>query len=307
MTEKLEAMKALAPDEFTITCLNAAIQVLADEANVFRVNFYSTAMRILYEHLANNLSPAEEVMRAPWFRPAKDDARPTRRQRLIFAIQGGLTDTFIADDLGIDIGDIHSRLVRAIDELSHHIHARESTIIYEVGQQDSIVEATSDAMTEFLNLFAVCRREIVSVIEETVSETAVDALLGETIQAIDELANHHSVEEIYVDKVRVKQIGADQIVYEAEGSVSVGLQWGSNSDLRSGDGAEMDESFPFRAEITVPLEAIFDVALGEVTYGVDTSAWFGNDVEEMPGEEWDSLALCHRLNNQSKGNESGTL
>jgi hypothetical protein len=289
MSEKLEAMKALAPDPFCVTCLDSAIRVLADEGNVLRVNFYSTAMRIMNEHLANNLSPTDEVMRAPWFQSAKDDGRPTRKQRLIFAVQGGLSDEYISDDLGIDIGDIHAKLVKVVDDLSYHIHARESTIISEVTEQNAIVEATANAMSNFLTLFADCRREIVSVIEETVSDAAIDALLSETILEIDELANHHSIEGIYVEKVRVKRIGADEIIYEAEGEVSVGLQWGSNFDVRNGDGAEMDESFPFSAEISVSLEDMFDVSRGEVVYGVNTSGWHGNEVDEEPPQNWDGL------------------
>lgn len=289
MSEKLESMKALAPDEFSVTCLESAIKVLADEGNVFRVNFYSTAMRIMYEHLANNLSPTDEVMRAPWFKPDKPDGRPTRKQRLIFAVQGGLEDDYIADKLGIDIGDIHSKLVKAIDDLSHHIHARESTIVSDVAEQNSIVESTSGAMADFLTLFSDCRREIVSAIEETISDAAIDALLSETIMAIDELANHHSIEDVSVEKVRVQRIGADEIVYHAEGTVSVGLQWGSNSDLRNGDGAEMDESFPFSADIKVPIDDIADVSRGEVEYGVDTTGWYGNDDHEEPQEGWDQL------------------
>lgn len=289
MSEKLEAMKAVAPDPFCVTCLDSAIKVLADEGNVLRVNFYSTAMRIMYEHLANNLSPTDDVMRAPWFQPAKDDGRPTRKQRLIFAVQGGLSDECISDDLGIDIGDIHAKLVKAIDDLSHHIHARESTIVSEVAEQNAIVENTANAMSDFLTLFADCRREIISAIEETVSDAAIDALLSETILEIDELANHHSIEDIYVEKVRVKRIGAETIIYEAEGEVSVGLQWGSNSDVRNGEGAEMDESFPFSAEITVPLEDMFDVSCGEVVFGVDTSGWYGNEVDEEPPKDCDRL------------------
>lgn len=52
MSERLEAMKVLTPDAFCMTCLASAIMVLADEGNVFRVNIYSTAMRIMYEHLS---------------------------------------------------------------------------------------------------------------------------------------------------------------------------------------------------------------------------------------------------------------
>ncbi len=50
MSERLEAMKVLTPDAFCVTCLASAIMVLADEGNDFRMNFYSTEKRIMYEH-----------------------------------------------------------------------------------------------------------------------------------------------------------------------------------------------------------------------------------------------------------------
>ncbi|MBO0733107.1 MAG: hypothetical protein J2P49_02055 [Methylocapsa sp.] len=54
---------------------------------------------------------------------------------------------------------------------------------------------------------------------------------------LDELAGHHSIEEVYNETMHVVESDADIIHYEARGSVCVQLQWDSNSDFRKGDGA----------------------------------------------------------------------
>ena len=101
----------------------------------------------------------------------------------------------------------------------------------------------------------------------------MDALLSETLLAVDEIATHHSVDEIYVDEVTVAAIGVDTITYVVTGSVEVTLQWGSNSDLRRGDGAETGQSFPFECEFRLPLDDPWNVDSAELSYVVDTSKW----------------------------------
>lgn len=63
--------------------------------------FFSTAMRILFEHMMDALAPIEDVMGSGWFRPAKDDGKPTRAQRIIHAIQGGLSECFVTAKLSV--------------------------------------------------------------------------------------------------------------------------------------------------------------------------------------------------------------
>ena len=61
------------------------------------------------------------------------------------------------------------------------------------------------------------------------------------------------------------------------------FQWGSNSDVRRGDGAELEQSFPFRCEFQVPVDDPWELDLAEPTFGVDTSEWR----EAMGPDEWD--------------------
>jgi hypothetical protein len=86
-------------------------------------------------------------------------------------------------------------------------------------------------------------------------------MISDTILEVDELATHHSVDEVYVDRTTVK------------GSLAVGLQWGSNSDVRRGDGVEIDQSFPFQCDIEVPVDDPFDLRGADTSYVVDTSKW----------------------------------
>jgi len=71
----------------------------------------------------------------------------------------------------------------------------------------------------------------------------------------------------------VESIGTAWVRYHATGSVDIILQWGSNSDLRNGNGAESEQTFPFTCTFEVPVEEPHDLSGAEVEWAVDTSSW----------------------------------
>jgi hypothetical protein len=240
-----------------------------------RINFFSTAMRMLFEHMMEKLAPPDQVTQCTWFKPERQNGKPTRAQSILFAIHGGLSEHFVRKELKLDPLPLRKRLLAAVDHLSKQVHGRENTIIRDQGEQDREAVATIDAMAEFLDAVRDCRAAVLEPITERLDDAAVEALLSETILEVDELATHHSVEGVYVDDVAVHTIGPHFITYRASGSVSVVLQWGSNSDLRRGDGAELSQSFPFRCDIEVSLHDPWDLHRAEATFGVDTGEWYG--------------------------------
>jgi hypothetical protein len=260
-------------DDFSKQVVQGARHALADTENPLRLNFFSTAMRILFEHMMDTLAPIEEVKRSSWFKTERQDGAATRWQRAVFAIQGGLSDAFVNERLNVDPRPLRRRLLSAIDDLSKHVHGREDTILTDHAAQDTTARATVTAMVAFLDAIHDCRAAILDPIAEALDDAAVDALTSDSLQEVDELASHFSLEEVYVDRTVVHAIGADAITYRAAGSVSVILQWGSNSDLRRGDGAELDQSFPFICDIEVPLDDPWALDLAEATCSVDTSSW----------------------------------
>ncbi len=269
----LSELARLADDDFSQTVLTGAANALSDQHNPLRLNFFSTAMRILLEHTMDRFAPIEQTMRCAWYTQERDNGEPTRAQRIKYAIQGGLTDAFVEQELNVEIGPIQRAIVNAVGELGAQIHARELTMVAAVDEQDALARRIITAMEVFFGTLQASRNDILAPIQEELDDAAIDALLTETIQEVDELASHHSVEEVYVDRTVVHELGHDEIVYRATGSVAVCLQWGSNSDMRRGDGAELEQSFPFTCDITVPLDDPWDLRNAEAVYGVDTSSW----------------------------------
>ena len=100
--------------------------------------------------------------------------------------------------------------------------------------------------------------------------------------AIDEIAPHHSIEEIYTDRIEIISISHDQVNFLAEGSVTAGLQWGSNSDIRRGDGITGTESFPFTCQLWSLVETPDEVETSEAGPTVDTSSWWDGYYGEEP-------------------------
>jgi len=190
-----------------------------------------------------------------------------------FTATGRAPITCVRDTIHIDPTPLRQQLVGLIDEASKHVHGRVDTIIHDLSEQDAVAVATVAAMTAFHDTVRGCRDAVLEPIAEMLNEAAVDALLSETIMEVDILATHHSLDEVNVDAIRVAEIGADTITYVVSGSVDVMLQWGSDSDVRHGDGAEFGQNFPFECKFKLPLEDLWDLQLAEPVYRVDTSEW----------------------------------
>ncbi|WP_121120187.1 hypothetical protein [Croceibacterium ferulae] len=279
----LRALEPLAVDDFSKRVMQGAARVLEDRDNPLRLNLFATASRIFLEHLMGTLAPKAEVEQCWWYVAPEDTDGPTRAQRIRFCLRGGLADSFVIDELGLDPRPLEARLIRAYGALSKHVHGREETVIADANVQDREASAIVTAIGNFLTGYWDARAQLIEPISESLDSSAVDALLSETILSVDELASHHSVEDVYVHETRVEAIGATSIRYRATGIVDVVLQWGSNSDLRNGDGAESEQTFPFVCTFEVPVETPHELDYAEVGWGVDTSSWrdmFGEDEDD---------------------------
>lgn len=286
----LEALEDLAVDDFSRRVIQGAVRVLADRENPLRLNLFATASRMLLEHLMGTLAPTGEVEKCWWYALQPDTDKPTRAQRIRYCLRGGLPDEFVRDELGIDPRPLEASLVRAYSQLSKHVHGRAETVAEDEAKQDAEANEIVIAIGAFLSGYRDARAQLLDPLAESLDSGAVDALLSETILSVDELASHHSVEDIYVHETKVESIGAEWVRYRATGSVDVVLQWGSNSDLRNGDGAESEQTFPFVCTFDVPVERPHDIEDAEVEWGVDTSSWsdlFNDDEYYEPPDDND--------------------
>jgi hypothetical protein len=269
-------LRAKLIDDFSAQVLTGALSVIGNPDNPIRLNQFAAAIRELFGHTLHALGPDTHVTQCEWFEPEPQTHRPTRRQRAKYATQGGLSDEYI-EGLGVDVKHLHDAAIKAVDDMNKYTHVRPNTIVDDPHEIAAFVDGAMDALLGLFKSFDECRAAVLDALSEQIDNEAVNALISDTILSVDELATHHSIEEVYVDQTRVVALTHDTIYFKATGTLAVELQWGSNSDLRRGDGATLDESFPFEVTIESPIDDISD--FGEVEYSVDTSKWH-NDRKE---------------------------
>jgi len=139
------------------------------------LNFFSTAMRILFEHMMGTSAPEDQVVKAPWFRVERPDGKASRWQRVVFAIQGGLADAFVKDELKVDLPPLRNQLLDTVNKLSKHVHGRENTIIRDQSAQHDVIERTMGAMEAIVDSLHAWRNAVLAPIAEALDRAAVDS------------------------------------------------------------------------------------------------------------------------------------
>jgi hypothetical protein len=262
-------------DGFEKHLFAAAQKNLADKSNPLRLNNYSYAMRELTRLVLHRLAPDENVIQCSWYKNETDkEGRITRKQRAYYAVQGGLEDSYVKNTLGLDVDNIHKDLIRVINKLNKFTHIEPNVFDLPEVEVEVLVDETDEAVYAFLSTVNICRRLVIDGLWEHIDSAVIDEALRETIDAIDELATHHFIDEVYTDKVTIYEINHESIMFRIDGSLECELQWGSNSDLRGGEGAILPQTFPFTCELSSPVDTPESVETVEDSLGVDTSSWY---------------------------------
>ncbi|WP_417913706.1 hypothetical protein [Candidatus Electronema sp. JM] len=197
----------------------------------------------------------------------------SRRQRVLYAIQGGLTDEYVKDTLSIDILDVHRKLRAALDNLSKHTHIEEETFNLSDEVVDQFVQETLAAVMELFKAIETSREKLVSALHEKIDNSIIDYLISETIGSIDQLSTHHYIKDICTDDVIIVGIDNKHVKFKASGTIDCNLQYGSDSDVREDIGIVFDHSFPFSCELWSSVDNPQDIQTDEDAIGVDTSYW----------------------------------
>ena len=252
----------------------SAHQNLKDLDNKLRLNNFAYGMRELMRHVLSRLAPNDSVTKCIWYKNETDKPLGiSRRQRANFAVQGGLCDEYVRDVLKLETENIHGTLIKAIKELSRLTHVEEGVFGLSEPYVTARVLETEKAFAELCSTIDSCREEIIQALWVEIDQAVIYQAISETITAIDEISAHHSIEDVYLHEIEIIGLSHDRITFQASGSITAGLQWGSNSDVRRGDGLLGKESFPFTCIIWSPVDDPPGVQMEDDGLHVDTSSW----------------------------------
>ena len=262
----------------------ASLHNLNDSSNKLRFNNFAYSIRELTRHILVRLAPDRNVISTTWYKPI-DLKRPdliTRKQRMRYAIQGGLSNEYVSDSLGIDVDEIGKKINDTIDVLSKYTHINPDTFYIE---SDSIESMSIEVLESVVLLFQTiyeCRAQLTTSIEKHIDRTVINNLFYDTIGSIDYLATHYTVDSYSVDEIKLLDLDDSTVYFKATGFVDVKLQYGSDGDIRRGDGMTMSESFPFTGYFYGKIiDTMTKFELETETFEVDTdSHWGENDIDE---------------------------
>lgn len=261
-------------DEFAALVLDGALMAARDAQNPIRGNLFAAAIRELITHVLHSLAPNANVEACPWFKLVPDARGPTRKQRASYIVQGGISDDFLANELGLDPEDSHRDLLDAMNELNRLTHVQKGTVIGGERAVRDLAERTLSAILTLFESARLCRQGIEAKLEGHVDREVMDKLISETIDDLDILSTHTTVEEHEVETVEVASLNHEFIEYEVSGTVYVELQYGSDSDVENDIGARMPDSYPYSATMRSDVAAPKKILGDSVVLAVDNSSFF---------------------------------
>jgi hypothetical protein len=260
--------------------LTGALRVIQDSGNPVRHHLFCAAFRSLFENLLHDLAPDDNIKQCSWFRVETGYGTVSRRQRAVYATQGGLSDNYVKTVLGFDPRHLHKRVTQAIDDLSKYTHVREESLIEDDGEIAAFVQGSLEALESLFAAIEECRRRVVDALEEHIDLNVVDALVSDTLEEVDILATHYWLDDSQIDEVRVSSIDNEDIRFGVRGQLTVVLQWGSDSDYRNDFGARATATFPFDCVLSSPTCEPESLTIDPRSINIDTAAWWEDDVRE---------------------------
>lgn len=251
-----ELIKGIIPylkTSFEKELFEAALKNLNDGENKLRLNNFAYATRELTRHFLERLAPDAEVCGAPWFEPhdPKNPKMITREQRIKYAIQGFLSDEFREKKLKVVLDEVSKNLKRSIDDLSKYTHVNHST--FDVDNK-TVTNVSYNIMVDTLRFFKTvseAKIQVEKAIDACIDEEMIIQFYYETHDEIDVLATHHEVLGYSISDLTQLAKDDETITMQADGVVNVRLQYGSDGDLRRGDGYETKIELPFTSKVVV--------------------------------------------------------
>lgn len=269
-----EKLFPLTNNDFEKELLSASLDNLLEKKNKLRFNNFAYGIRELSRHILHNLSPDKEVVNCVWYKnESKKAGRLTRTERVKYAIQKGPPDKFVETfyDTGKHIFDIKETL----ETLNKYTHVNPDTFNISETSVNKLTKQVLDSFKMFAlgidNFHKLFKKEL----EEHIDKIVLEHTIEETFDEIDILATHHNIEEHETSSYTITEIDSRNIFIEANGSLSLRLQYGSDGDYAKGDGIAMNTSFPFNCRLQVIINKDFSKSeYKTLTFDVNTDEWY---------------------------------
>jgi len=269
MKNKIDQIQPYLKTDFEKELFKAAVAYIEKTDDPLRFNSFSASMRELSRHLLSRLAPDEEVKKCSWFIVETDNGAPTRKQRIIYAIQGGLTTKFVEDELYIDASDEVKDIIKSINLLSKFTHVNEKTFNISQSKCESMSESVIDSFIQIFGIISQARKEIKSSVHDYITDELMGIFISNTFDDLDILSSQTIPESSALEEFEIEDINSDKILISGYGYVEVSLNYGKGDDA-----TEINDSFPYEFKCYSEINSPKEIIIHKRDIQVDTSSWY---------------------------------
>lgn len=253
----------------------ASIAYLTNENDPLRLNSFAYSLRELIRNIFAARAPDEKVKACSWFKPEIENGAPTRQQRYIYCIQGGLSHSFVLKELEIDILQPWKDIKTAIDSLSKFTHVTEQTFNIENEECERLSNEALSSLLYIFDLMSDTKTELIYELTGHISSELMMTFVSNSMSDIDILSNNSHVEYSEITEREIIDIDHKNITFQGEGIAYVSLNYGKGEDA-----CELNDDFPFVFKGSSRTDNPYELSISPDDISIDINSWYGLDDEQ---------------------------
>lgn len=242
ITYQQQIAAALASD-FEKDLLAAAVTYLDKEDDLLRYSSFCYSIRELLRIVLARMAPDQEVKACRlWYKPETSSGPPSSKQRLFYAICGGLSQQLLQEILNIDIRKAWNDIRVSFKALSATAHITPD--IFKMSREQCQAqggEILKSLYTIFFQLNA-CRAEIARSLEHYIDRSLLNTFIRVSFNELKMPDVRLSVQQSRLSAFEVVKIDSHAIYIEGRGEVTATL----NKD----GGQTTEKIFPYAFHCT---------------------------------------------------------
>jgi hypothetical protein len=263
-----EKIKPYLATEFEKRLFSASVAYLCNKGDPLRINSFAYSLRELIRNVFERRAPEEKVKLCVWYKKETDNGKPSRKQRYIYSVQGGLSHKFVEEELGIDVLEPWKEIKETIDSLSKFTHVNDAT--FKVSDEEC--ERLSDeALNILLSIFIMieeARSQLHYELASHIDNELMSTFVSNSMPDIDILSHQSCVEHSEVTEHEIIYIDNIEIAFKGRGDAQVTQNYGKGDDA-----CEINAEYPFEFTGSSPVMKPYELSIPPECISINTSSW----------------------------------
>jgi hypothetical protein len=235
---------------------------LLNQTNPVSISNAAKNLRETLTAFIHDVAPDGRIERWPDCK-VDDKTRPTRRSRLEFHAFLAVPKKNWPKKWAEQVENRVSSVLHCFEDLNKFTHVNEGTAD-ELGTARINLDKFVIEFLVYLDTADEANEVLDSLLREGVEQELQRLVDGDLESWLEEGATHAYPDDVYCDQLRIDEKNGDRIAFSGRCCVCATFQIGSNSDVRSGDGAEWKGKKFFTFSGTASTANFNDVAISRV-------------------------------------------